>query len=359
MKVAQVCSGYYPHIGGVPTVVKQMSEGLVRKGFEVEVLAQNPQGKYPATEIINNVTVRRFKTGPLGWDSPFSRDSLRSFLNSNSDKYDLIHAHGYHSFSPLYAARAKGSNKLVFNPHYHGTGHNLPMTFLLRLYRHIGKITFEKADRIICVSESEKSTVQKHFVVPDDKITVIPNGVDYERIAQAIPFSLDGRVLLCVSRLEKFKNIHLAIGAVPYLPTEYQLIIIGSGPYKQRLLQLVEHLHLADRMQILSGLSDEEVHRWYKTCDLVLNLSSQEAFGLTVLEALAAGKPVMVNNKMALAELATKLVGVYSVDAASLPPEQLADAIAQICSSMFAKPDLDEYRWDSIVERITALYQSL
>jgi len=359
MKVAQVCSGYYPHIGGVQTVVKEMSEGLVQKGFEVEVLTQDHQGKYPATEIINGVTVRRFKTGPLSWDSAFSRDSLRSFLNRNSDEYDLIHAHGYHSFSPLYAARAKESNKLVFNPHYHGIGHNLLMTFLLRLYRHIGKITFEKADKIICVSETEKSTVQKHFVVPDDKIAIIPNGVDYDSIAQATPFPSDARVLLFVSRLEKFKNIHLAIRAVPYLPPEYKLMIIGSGPYKRKLLQLVEELHLADRVHILSGLSDEEVHRWYKTGDLILNLSSQEAFGLTVLEGLAAGKPVMVNNRMALAELATKLEGVYSVDAANLSPEQLADAVAQVCRSMFAKPDLDEYGWDSIVERIRILYQSL
>jgi glycosyltransferase involved in cell wall biosynthesis len=359
MKVAQVSSGYYPHIGGVETVVKEMSERLARNNFEVEVLTQSRSVASPVTETLNGIVVRRFKTGPLGLDFPFLKGTLRKYLKENSNKYDLIHVHGYHSFSPLYAAWAKGRNKLVFNPHYHGIGHNLVMTLLLKPYHHIGKVAFEKADKIVCVSETEKSAIQKHFSVPDGKITVIPNGVDQAIISQATPFPLDGRILLYIGRLEKFKNIHLAIQAMAYLPIKYKFMIVGNGPYKGKLLELIEELHLAHRVQILSGLSNEEIYRWYKTCDAVINLSSQEAFGLTVIEGLAAGKAVIVNNKMALAELAAKLDGVYTVEAEKLSFRQLAERIVRTCESKVSLADLSEYSWDAIVERVGLLYQSL
>jgi glycosyltransferase involved in cell wall biosynthesis len=360
MKVAQVSSGYYPYnIGGVETVVRKMSEGLARRGFELEVLTQSRSLKLPVTDTINGIIVRRFKTGPLGLDLLPLEGTLRGYLKENSNRYDLIHAHGYHAFSPLYAAWAKARNRLVFNPHYHGIGHNLVMTLLLNPYHHIGKVTFEKADKIMCVSETEKSIIQKHFSVPEAKITVIPNGVDQVTIFQATPFPSDRRLLLYVGRLEKFKNVHLAIQAMAYLSAEYKLMIIGNGSYGRKLLQLIEELHLADKVQILSGLSNEEVYRWYKTCDCVINLSSQEAFGVTVIEGLAAGKPIIVNNKMALAEQAAKLGGVYAVEAETLSFSQLAEQIVRICESEVSLADLSEYSWDTIVERVRLLYQSL
>ena len=359
MKIAQVCYKFPPYIGGVGTVVKEISERLVVGGFDVEVLTQDRSGTYPANEIINGVVVRRFRAGPLGWDFPFSRNSLKSYLVNNGAKYDLIHAHNYHDFAPLYAAQAKSTNKLVINPHYHGVGHNRVMDFLLKRYQRIGNITFDRADRILCVSETEKVIIKEHFNVADDKIVVVPNGVHCESIAKAEPFSFDGKGLLCVGRLERYKNIHLAVQAVPCLPKEYKLIIIGDGPYKVKLLQLIEDLLVTDRVQILSGLATEEVHRWYKTCHLVLNLSSIEAFGLTVLEGLAAGKPVVVNNKMALAELAARQKGVKPVDAEMISPSQLAKEIATIQDIGPEVPDLRDYTWDAIVERIQALYEVL
>jgi glycosyltransferase involved in cell wall biosynthesis len=361
MKIAQVCLGYYPYIGGVETVVKETSERLVQKGFEVEILTQDPLGQQPAIEIINGIKIRRFRTtGTLGWDFPFSHDSLRSFLKENENRYDLIHAHRYAGFAAIYAAEAKRKSKLVFNSYYHGgKGRTWLMSLLHIPYRPIGKTIFENADKVICVSETEKLAVQRHFRVPDEKLVVIPGGVNVDEIARSTPFPSSGKLLLYVGRLEKYKNIHLAIQSMAHLPGEYRLIIIGNGPYKGKLLQLLERLHISDRVQILSGLSNEEVYRWYRTCDLVLNLSSQESFGQTVIEGLAAGKPVIVNNQMALAEWPTKFGQVYSVEARTLPAEKLAEQINRACNSKVETPELSQYSWDSIAEQIKKLYESL
>lgn len=359
MKIAQVCPRYYPYIGGVETVVKMLSERLVQRRIEVEVLSQDPSGQYQASETINGVIVRRFKTGPLGLDLPFVSGTLREYLKENSNKYDILHTHKYHDFPALYAVREKKGGKLVFNAHYHGRGHNFLTSLLLIPYHPIGKVIFEKTNKIVCVSEFEKVLIQSHFSIPTQKLIVIPNGVNIDEIARAKPFPFGGRLILYVGRLEKYKNVHMAIKAMPYLPAEHKLMIIGNGPYKGKLLQLIEKLQLTNRVQILSGLRNEEVYSWYKTCDLALNLSSQEAFGLTVIEGLAAGKPVIVNNKAALAELATKFDGVYAVNAQALSPEQLAKQLAVGYESEVQAADLAEYSWDSIVERTIALYQSL
>lgn len=159
MKIAQVCPRYFPDVGGVETVVKEMSERLSQKGFVVDVICQDPLKNYPPVQVINDVTVRRFQPNILGWDSPLAKHNLRSFLIENSSKYDIIHAHSYHAPPALYAAMAKRNSKLIFNPHYHGKGHTWLMSLLHIPYRSIGKTIFEKADKIICVSQTEKSVV--------------------------------------------------------------------------------------------------------------------------------------------------------------------------------------------------------
>jgi len=358
MRIAQVVHSYYPYFGGIETVVKEISERLVQKGVNVEVLCEDPLRKYPSVEVINGVRVRRFKNGLLGWDFAFSKNTLRKFLKENSGKYDLVHAHGYGAFPVLYAAWAKQRNKLVFSAYFPERGRTWFTSLLHIPCRLIGKVIFERADRIICVSETEKAAIRRHFSV-SGKFTLTPLGVNIEEITKAKPFPFDGKLLLYVGRLEKYKNIHLAINAMPYLPAEYKLVVIGNGPYKGKLLQLISKLKLTDRVQILSGLPNEEVYRWYKTCNLVLNLSSSEAFGLTVLEGLAAGKPVVVNKKTALAEVATKFDQVYPVNATTLSPSHLAEAIIQGCGIIPLMLDLKEYSWESITKKVLLIYQEL
>jgi len=356
MRIAQVYYKYYPYVGGVEAVVKEISERLARKAFYVEVLSQDPEGKYPSEEMINDVKVRRFKTGPLGIDLR-SCGTLRQYLKEKGSQYDIIHAHSYHAFPALYAAWGKGKSRFIFQPHYHGRGHTLLMSLLHKPYKFVGRGIFDKADKVICVSEAEKCLVEKDFPNSKGKVAVIPNGVDIESISEATPFSYEERCLLYVGRLEKYKNVHLIINTMPYLTEEYKLIIIGDGTYKSKLFQSINRLHLVDRVKILSGLPDEEVYRWYKTCNLVLNLSCQEAFGITILEALAAGKPAIVNNRAALAEFAAKFDQVHTLQAEALSPEQLAEQIALRCNGEASTPDLSEYSWESITSKVISVYK--
>lgn len=358
MNIAQVAPRYFPFIGGVETVVKNISEEMVSKGHKVEVLTLNHDHKLPEYEQVNGVIVRRFPNSGVFFNS----NQLAVYLQNNLGKYQIVHAHNFHTFIPHMVTRAglaKKNSHIVITGHYHGRGSTKLSSLLLHFYRPVLKKLLSEIKGIICVSDFEAKLIIKHFNISPEKIAVIPNGTSLKEIFASEPYNVKGNKLLVVSRLEKYKNVDLAIKAVSFLPDDYELYIIGSGPYGMQLKHLADKLDLRDRVHFLGRLENNEVFRWYKTCNIVLNLSDLEAFGLTAIEALAAGKPVVVNKRTALRELAECLNGIRSVDVANTNPKNLAKVIQEHIAASFTPSSLEHYRWDVIAEQMVAYYNKL
>jgi glycosyltransferase involved in cell wall biosynthesis len=354
MKIIQVCPRYYPDIGGVETHVKELSERLVQRGFEVEVVCTDPAGKHPKEQVIYGVAVKRFRA--LAPQSAyFFAPQIRTYLRKA--EFDLIHAHNYHAF-PAYFASFVNRGTFIFTPHYHGMGSTPLRNVLNTPYKLLGARIFKRADRVICVSEYEQALVMKNFKVAAEKIVVIPNGINLEELQEARPFEFDRDLILYVGRLEKYKNIHLVIQAMEFLPDCY-FYIMGDGGYKRDLERLITNLQLGDRVKILSGVTDTDKYRWLKTCSLVINLSGIEAFGMTVLEALAAGKPVLVNGEGGLKEFAQNFAAVVPV---RVPKPAERDTLKKLATAMEEQrggkvnEDLSAYTWDSVVKRLEGEY---
>jgi len=301
MKIAQVCPRYYPYLGGVETHVKEVSEGLVKEGFEMEILTTDPSKRLPKEEAINSVRVKRFKSWAPNEAYYFSKE-LKKYLMKNSDNYKIVHAHSYHAFPALYAAQAKGRNKLVFTPHYHGSGHTSFRSSLHILYKFFGKKIFEKADKIVCVSNSEKSLVMKSFKVYEEKVVVIPNGVNLEEFRGLKKRSKSGRTILHVGWLEKYKGVQYLIKALPRLNNDIILEVVGKGPCKESLVKLSRKMGVGNRVKFYQDLPRRELLQKYVDADLFVLLSKHEAYGISVAEALASGTPCIVANTSALRE---------------------------------------------------------
>lgn len=355
MKIAQVCHRYYPNRGGIEKHVKEISERLARK-HDVEVISADLSPDNSHKQEINGVKVKRFYSIAPNNAYFFSPQILFSLKKSD---FDLIHAHNYHAFPALFASLVKG-RKFVFTPHYHGVGSTLLRDILNKPYKLLGSKIFERADKVICVSNYEKDLVMRNFGVEDKDIVVIPNGLNLEEIKEAKPFDFDADLILYVGRLEKYKNIHLIIKAMEYLSESHFHIIGETGNYKNEIEKLIHKLNLENRVKILSDVSDDEKYRWMKTCSLFVNMSSIEAFGMTVLEALAAGKPVIVNEEGGLRELADKFDGVFPVHVHEIKDrvsiKKLATAIEEKMGGSVST-DLGEYNWDNIIEKVENLYK--
>jgi glycosyltransferase involved in cell wall biosynthesis len=378
MKIIQVCPRYYPDIGGVETHVKEISERLVKKGFDVEVLCTQPFLKKKSVtkrttknsfsfstgflfckkkkceEVINGVRVRRFRAlAPK--DAYFFAPQIYFYLKKANS--DLIHAHSYHALPALFAALAKNRRTFVFTPHYHGKGHTVLRDLLHKPYKFIGSRIFRDADRVVCVSRYEQELIKGNFAISDEKLVYIPNGIHVEE------FRRNGvknkKALLYVGRLERYKGIHCIIEALRDLD-DFRLVIVGKGPYEGELRRLASRINVNMRIDWLKDLTREELLKQYKTAGVFVFLSSFEAFGITVAEALASGTPCIVAEMGALKEFVDDKTcfGLgYSVDV-----KKLAEKIRDVSNRDINLSDLPMEKiksWDEVVEEYEKLYREI
>lgn len=304
MKIAQICPRYSPDIGGVETHVKEISERLVKAGHDVEVITTDPTGKLSMRETISGVKVIRFRSFAPG-NAYYFAPQIYIYLKKHD--YDVIHAHNYHAFPAFFASLGRHSGTFVFTPHYHRTGHTAFRSLLHKPYRFLGKMIFSRADSVICVSEYEMKLVESDFEVAA-KTVKIPNGInlkEFENLRQRgrDPERKTGRekLLLYVGRLEEYKGIQYIIQSLPELQ-DFRLRIIGKGPYEAELRNMAKSFEMEGSVEWLKELSRKELLECYADADIFLMLSSHEAYGITVAEALAAGIPCVVAKGSALEE---------------------------------------------------------
>ena len=354
MKIAQVCHRYFPHIGGVESYVREISERLVKKDFEVEVLTTDPSGELLRQEIINGVRVRRFKSWAPN-EAYYLSNRLKRYLSKHSDNYDVVHAHNYHAFPALYVAGAKSRNRFVFTPHYHGTGHTFFRSLLHVPYKFLGGNIFEKADKIICVSNYERNLVMKRFKVDEKKVVVIPNGINLEEFKGLKKRSKNCRVILYVGRLEKYKGVDYLIKALPKLDDDVYLEIVGKGPHKKSLVKLVNRLGVRSIVKFYQDLPRKELLQKYVDADLFALLSNYEAFGISVAEALASRTPCIVANTSALKEFVDDKTcfGIkYPIDVGAL-----AKLVHKVIGRKATRVKLLD--WDDTVKQLVKVYRNV
>ncbi len=303
MKIAQICPRYFPEIGGVETHVKEISERLVKLGYNVDVITTDPTGRLKKEEIINGVKIIRFKAFAPS-NAYYFAPQIYFYLKEN--KYDVIHAHSYHAFPALFASLATDQNRFVFTPHYHRTGHTFFRNILHKPYRLFGKIIFSRADSVICVSDYERNLLESDFNIAG-KIVKIPNGINLQefknlkRSEKKSEKPQKEKILLYVGRLEEYKGVQYVIQNLPELP-DFRLRIVGKGPYEIELKNLAKNLRVEKMIDWLKDVSREKLLECYAEADIFVMLSSHEAFGITVAEALAAGTPCIVAKGSALEE---------------------------------------------------------
>jgi glycosyltransferase involved in cell wall biosynthesis len=191
---------------------------------------------------------------------------------------------------------------------------------LLSGYRPFGRWAVRQADEVIAVSEWERDRLREDTGV---EATVIPNGVNVERFAEAEPERRDRPYLLCVGRLEEYKGVQHVIRAMPELP-EYDLVVAGTGPYRDELDWIASETGVRDCVDFLGYVKDDRLPKLYAGAEVYVTLSEFEAYGMTVAEALAAGTPCVVTDSGAIQQWNDHRNVTLSP---TKPPEEVANNI--------------------------------
>ena len=317
MNVLVVTKFYHPVIGGVETTVKELCEQFVKKGHRctVMVMSKDRTGR----EVMNGVEVVRFPVDTrllAGFNRP-----IWQHLNHqlDIDSYDVAYIHNFHIVLSLEAALFCKLRSLpyVFSPHYHGKGHTVMRDLAFKGYRLIGRFGLEGADTVIAGSWNERALLLKDFPSLADKCIVIPPGIK-DRPKLEVPRRDD--TILYVGRLMQYKGLDHVLDALKAMEGQGQrprLRVVGTGPEQGPMEAKARQLGLADQIDWLGELGDDQLTAEYHGASCLVLLSSAEAYGLVVAEALLAGTPCVVTDKEALHEFLTE-PGVLGV---SYPPD--------------------------------------
>ena len=168
--------------------------------------------------------------------------------------------------------------------------------------------TLQEADHIIAISECTKRDIIELGGVDESKISLIYQSCSprfsEERIADSLEFAnAGGRYILSVGSIEARKNILLAVKALPYLPQEIKLVIVGRRtPYADAVMAYVRKHQLEDRVVMRHGVSDEELPSLYAGAEAFVYPSVYEGFGIPIIEAISSGLPVVACTGSCLEE---------------------------------------------------------
>lgn len=354
MEILFVTPLYGNYKGGVEIHIKNIAERLANRGYNVIVYATDPYNDQPTKEEINGVKVKRFRS--YAPNEAYYIPSLSMLKALKDVNVDLVHAHSVRALPLLYACLAK-HYRLLLTTHMHQEASTLFRNLLLKLYIRLFRHQFTKADMIIAVSEFEKNIVRSMLRVDADKIAVIPNGINDDVFN--VKLKSDGFNLLCVGRLEKYKNFDKVIKALNILHTKYRyndakLTIVGKGPYKSELINMVKDLDLSNHVTFKSDLSRKELLDEYAKSKIFLLPSEYEAYGIAAVEAIAMKIPTIVNINTALREF------VDRGSAIGIEPPITSDKIANaIIDAMNFKPnDVRDkiITWNEVVDRLEYIY---
>jgi glycosyltransferase involved in cell wall biosynthesis len=355
MKILQVCQDWYGETGGISVHVKNISERLARK-HDVTVYATNYGLRLPRFELKNGVRVERFKCYAPSNAYFFSLEML---LRMREAEFDVVHAHGYHGFPMHFAALAK-CDKFVVTTHFHGVGHSNFRNCLIKLFKPLGKRTLTRADEIIAVSEYEKALLCRQFKLVEDKIAVVPNGVDFRDFSGLRRRSHSFKSILYVGYLLDYKGAHYLVEVLPKLEDDVVLEIVGTGPLKPYLERRAKELKVYDRVRFYENLSRRELLQKYFDADVFVLLSRFEAYSLVVAEALTAGTPCIVANTSALSEWVDN-ESCFGVDF-PISLNGLARLINSVLDNGADKRAIKKWRgtkildWNDVVEQLESGY---
>ena len=383
MNIIQGCVRYPPAPGGAETVVRAYSEGLLSKGHNVEVITtdlytETPFVKKDMPSEVSGVPVSRHSAYSISGEAHYvlAPGMVTSFLKK---KADIIHTHSYGYFQN-HAAWIKErfqSTPWVITPHFHPSwsmwGGAKRRTLRDFYDSRIGKSTMESADLITCVSNHEKEMLVKEIGINDSNIKIIFNGIDWnhwEEIPDKKKFrsqyaNISDKFIIFAGRLATNKGIPDLIEAISLEGSKrFDLVVMGAD---MGLGKELDELALSKnvRMHRLGHVDDETYRSALSAAEVLVLPSEYEAFGIVLLEAAAAGTPVVATRVGGIPEAMSPekngLLVEYK-DSKSLSKSIfsiLDDDSLSLEMGLFGREFSKGFSWSKIVDDLENEYQKL
>ena len=370
MKIGIVC---YPTHGGSGVVASELAIGLAKKGHEMHIVSYAPPFRlrtFHQNIFIHEIEVASY---PLFKYPPYEL-GLVTKLVELAEAYDLdiIHAHYAvpHAASAYLAKQIFNSSRLKTITTLHGT--DITLVGADPSFHRVVKFAIEKSDGVTAVSRYLMTRTIEEFDIRRE-IRVIPNFIDATRPAQnhdvcsREAFAPRGeKILMHASNFRPVKRIADVVRIFARVRDEIpsKLLLIGEGPERLFIQQLVRELKLGSDVHFLG--EQDQLEPLFFCADLFLLPSEQESFGLTALEAMNCGVPVIGSAVGGMPEVITHGETGYLFpvgDIASMAAHAVAlltDPVRLELFSIQAKRRAEQnFNADEIIPRYEAFYEEI
>lgn len=293
MKILQVIDSLPATSGGARFVVN-LCRKLSEKGIEVELLLIDGKPSHFLDELLNE----NIKVHSLGVDINRYYPKYIKLVSNYLDKYDLVHVHIFPTsyIVALASLFNKRAAPIIFTEH--SAFNRRAVNCVLR---HTENFIYSRFTKAFAITPAVKNFLLKNLNIDTNKIKIIINGVDLAKITAAPALSrskiglTDADILiLMAARFSQEKDYQTLIRALVHLPTQFKLIMCGDGVEKNNCQELVKSLKLDNRAFFLGNRAD--IYSVIKCSDINVLSSHYEGFGLSIVEAMAAKKPVVATD---------------------------------------------------------------
>lgn len=279
-------------------------------------------------------------------------------------QFDVIHAHDWLTYFAGIAAKRVSGKPLVV--HMHATEFDRSGENINRRVYAIEKAGMQAADRVIAVSALTRRIVIGKYGIPAEKVVTVHNAVRFGESEDAVPErAVKDKVVTFLGRITYQKGpdyfVEAAAKVLQRVP-DVRFVMAGSGDLMNHVVRRVAQLGIADRFHFTGFLKGGEVQRMFRLSDVYVMPSVSEPFGISPLEAMRSGVPVIISRQSGVAEVLDYAIKVnyWDVDA-------LADAIYGLLTypalgRMFASKGLEEVtglKWTNAAAKIKTVYETV
>ena len=368
-----------PHGEGL--ICYQIVSRLAKRGHHLHVFSSNYdlQTDLPNTEIVR-INDRTRISSLRHWKYQLKSSAALQRIMQNG-KVDVVH-----HLMPLYHETHFSSAKhapLVLGPMFlpwqltdedldvpqpdAGGAKRLAKEVLGRISRRMYSETLNRAEKILITVDNPLRELLPADVQPN--VRIIPFGVDTKKFAPAQRQQNIRPTILFLANLLKRKGLRFLLEAMPLIKEEVpnvRLDVVGGGPGEQYFKTLADCLGVTSEVSFEGPVSHDETVKWFQQCDLYCLPSLGEPFGVSVLEAMACGKPVVVTDAGGIPSFVENGRGGYLVplrDPASLAEAAIKilknDSLAAQMGKHNRELCIRKYDWEIIVDQIESVYEEV
>lgn len=351
LRILQVNKAYYPHVGGIESLVRQYSEELgKRSDVELKVLVCRDEKGKTYSETVSGVEVTRAGSFGTYFSCPLSFSFLRLFRKMARDA-DVIEIHVPFPLADAALLFSGYKGRVVVAWH----SDVVKQKKLLRLYKPLMMKLLKRAD---CIITATKGHIDGSDFLPQfrGKCRVIPYGItpeDYLSVKRAPVLTekcndKNSVKVLFTGRLVYYKGVDVLLRAFTRV-RGCELFLVGTGELEAPLKEFAAEHKMENRVHFLGFLPDEQLKQAYSDCDIFVlpSVVKSEAFGIVQLEAMVYGKPV-INTSLPSGVPYVSIDGETGITVPPYDPEALADAINRLA----ADNELREKLGNNAAERV-------